>query len=316
MTAKKSSGSKTGVESEERSAEAAKAGVAEPTILDKNPVRSLMFKDVLLQEIVDGLKAEQVPKEDMDEVLFLTVTNAVLEQVGMNLSEELLLVFQENLDDYLAISIVNREHNIDILSLFRDQFLEAQGDSFEDERALMEALTAFEDEWWGTSKDFLGGSSPNDLMDQAKDQLAGDSDEEGCENEHECECEECGDSHYWAARSYAIRDMWLDKIVESAAKESMPTPQRRERLFISLTNALLDLVVDVMPDFMTEDLFVGLDQALAMALVDKESKVELMQIFQDALAKFEEEWWGTGLKELGGKSPDEAVEGMARKYGL
>ena len=250
-------------------------------------------------------RPNRCPREDMDEVLFLTVTNAVLEQVGMNLSEELLLVFQENLDDYLAISIVNREHNIDILSLFRNQFLEAQGDSFEDERALMEALTAFEDEWWGTSKDFLGGSSPNDLMDQAKDQLAGDSDEEGCENEHEheCECEECGDSHYWAARSYAIRDMWLDKIVENAAKESMPTPQRRERLFISLTNALLDLVVDVMPDFMTEDLFVGLDQALAMALVDKESKVELMQIFQDALAKFEEEWWGTGLKELGWQEP-------------
>ncbi|MDD1771833.1 MAG: hypothetical protein LUQ09_02835 [Methanomassiliicoccales archaeon] len=318
MTAKKSSGSKTKVENSEKSLEAAKVSDAEPTILDKNPIRSMMFKDVLLQEIVDGLKAEQVPKEDMEEVLFLTVTNAVLEQVGMNLSEELLLVFQENLDDYLAISMINREHNIDILSLFRDQFLEAQGDSFDDERALMEALTAFEDEWWGTPKDFLGGSSPNDLMDQAKDQLAGDSDEEEHEHEHEheCECEDCGDSHYWAARSYAIRDMWLETIIESVTKESMPTPQRRERLFISLTNALLDLVVNVMPDFMTEDLFVGLDQALAMALVDKESKVELMQIFQDALAKFEEEWWGTELKELGGKSPDEAVESMARKYGL
>lgn len=283
-------------------------------MMAKNPIRSLMFKDIMLQEIVDGLKAEQVPKEEMDEVLFLTVTNAVLEQIGLNLAEEMLAVFQENLDDYLAISMINREHDIDLLSLFRDQFLESQGDSFDDERALMEALTAYEDEWWSSPKDFLGGNAPNDLMDQAKDQLAGSDEDE--EHDHECECEECGDSHYWAGRSYVIRDMWFETMMENMSKESMPTPQKRERLFISLTNALLDLVVNVMPDFMTEDLFVGLDQALAMALVDKESKVELMQLFQDALAKFEEEWWGSGLKELGGKSPDEAVEGMVRKYGL
>ena len=283
-------------------------------MMAKNPIRSLMFKDIMLQEIVNGLKAEQVPKEEMDEVLFLTVTNAVLEQIGLNLAEEMLAVFQENLDDYLAISMINREHDIDLLSLFRDQFLESQGDSFDDERALMEALTAYEDEWWGSPKDFLGGNAPNDLMDQAKDQLAGSEEDE--EHDHECECEECGDSHYWAGRAYVIRDMWFETILENMSKESMPTPQKREHLFISLTNALLDLVVNVMPDFMTEDLFVGLDQALAMALVDKESKVELMQIFQDALAKFEEEWWGSGLKELGGKSPDEAVEGMVRKYGL
>ncbi|MCG7845363.1 MAG: hypothetical protein MIO90_08035, partial [Methanomassiliicoccales archaeon] len=117
MAVKKSTdkGSKSDVEKKVIEEEQVQEGA--PSVMDKNPIRTLMFKDLMLQEIVDGLKTEQVPKEEMDEVLFLTVTNAVLERVGLNLPEELLLIFQENLDDYLAISMINREHDIDLLSL-------------------------------------------------------------------------------------------------------------------------------------------------------------------------------------------------------
>jgi hypothetical protein len=243
----------------------------------------------------------------------LTVTNAVLERVGMNLPDDLMLIFQENLDDYLAITMIDREHNVDLLGKFRDQFLEEEGDSFDDERALMEALTAYEEKWWGSAKDFLAGRAPNDLMDEAKHRM------ECVLHEGEecgCGCEEHDVEEYWAARSYIIRDMWFDSISESMAKESMPTPQKRERLFMSLTNALLDLVLNVMPDFMTEDLFQGLDNNLELSLVNKEAKIDVLEKFEAALMQFEEKWWGTGMKELGGKSPDEAMQDMARKYGL
>ncbi|TFG56141.1 MAG: hypothetical protein E4H30_05245 [Methanomassiliicoccus sp.] len=284
----------------------------EPTLFDKNPVRTLMFKDLMFQDIMEGLRSEQISKEEMDEVLFLTVTNAVLERVGMNLPEEILSIFQENLDDYLAIAVVNKEYDIDLLALFRDQFLESEGDSFDDERALMEVLTAFEDIWWSSKKDFLRGRSPNELMDEAKAHIEGilHSDED------ECCCAEYGDEEYWGARSYIIRDMWYGPMSESVMKESMPTPQRRERLFMSLTNALLDLILDVIPDFMGEDLCKSLDHNLELALVNKEAKVDILELFQADLVEFEEKWWGTGMKELDGKSPDEAMQAMARKYGI
>lgn len=311
MAVKKSTDSKAAGKGKQ--VEEVQAKVSEPTILDKNPVRTLMFKDLMLQEIVDGLKAEQVPKEEMEEVLFLTVTNAVLERVGLNLPQELLYIFQENLDDYLAISMIDREHQVELLSLFRDQFLAAQGDSFDDERALMEALTAFEDQWWDSPKDFLGDRSPNELMDEAKEKM-----ESVLHKDEECGCgcEECEDDEYWSARSYIIRDMWFTTMSESLSKESMPTPQKRERLFMSLTNALLDMVVNVMPDFMSEDLFQGLDHNLELSLVSKENKADVMALFEAALVQFEEQWWGSDLKELGGKSPDQAMQAMARKYGL
>lgn len=289
-----------------------KEEMMEHPLLTKNPVRTLMFKDLILQEIVDGLKSEQVPKEDMEEVLFLTVTNAVLERIGMNLPEELLFIFQENLDDYLAIASINNEHKVDLLSKFRDDFLSAQGDSFDDERALMEALTAYEDNWWNSSKDFLGDRSPNDLMNEAKEKMAGPAHEEDCG----CGCDESEDDGYWTARSYIIRDMWFTSILESMAKETMPTPQKRERIFMALTNALLDLAVNVMPDFMSDDLFEGLDHNLELGLVNNESKIDVLEKFEAALAEFEGQWWQTGMKELGGKSPDEAMQAMARKYGL
>jgi hypothetical protein len=287
--------------------------VIEDPVLSKNPIRALMFKDAMLQDIVDGLKAEQVPKEDMDEVLFLTAANAVLERIGLNLPEDLSYIFKENLDDYLSITMINKEHEVDLLTLFRDQFLESQGDDFNDERELMEALVAFEDQWWGSPKDFLGGAAPNELMDQAREKM--DSvlqHEDDCG----CGCEECGDQDYWASRAYIIRDLWFSGILESMAKESMPSPQKRERLFISVANALLDLVVNVMPDFMSEDMFQGLDHNLELTLVNKDNKVDVLEMFEAALAKFEDEWWNASLKELGGKSPDQAMQAMGRKYGL
>ncbi len=308
MTVKKSTDDKSTSDGKGKRKEAKQAQVSETTVLSKNPVRTMMFKDLMLQDIVDGLKAEQVAKEEMDEALFLTVTNAVLEKVEMNLPENMLLIFQENLDDYLAIATIDREHDIKLLSLFREQFLESKGDSFEDERALMEALTNYEDEWWGSTKDFLGGRSPNDLMDETKIKMASVSQED--------EESSCGDEEYWAARSHIIRDLWFDSFSKSMEKESMPSPQKRERLFMSTTNALLDMVVNVMPDFMSKDLFLGLDHDLELSLVNKEAKVDVLKLFEAALVQFEEKWWTTGLKELGDKSPDEAMQAMARKYGL
>lgn len=313
MPVKKTKESKPKGPKKGKAAETEKTSEPENPVLSKNPIRALMFKDAMLQEIVDGLKAEQVPKEDMDEVLFLTAANAVLERIGLNLPEDLSDIFKENLDDYLSIAMINKEHKVDLLSLFRDKFLESQGDDFNDERELMEALVAFEDQWWDSPKDFLSGATPNALMDQAREKM--DSVLEH-EDECGCGCEECGDEDYWASRSYIIRDLWFSSIEESMSKESMPSPQKRERLFISVANALLDLVVNVMPDFMSEDMFQGLDHNLELTLVNKENTVDVLEMFEDALAKFEDEWWNSALKELGGKSPDQAMQAIGRKYGL
>jgi len=312
MAAKKSAGGKSKAKKDEKRTETKDEAISGNVELSKNPIRTLMFRDIMLDEIVDGLKAEQVPKEDMDEVLFLTAANAVLDKIGTNLPEDLLCMFQENLDDYLAISMINREHKVDLLSSFRDSFLESQGDSFSDERDLMEALTAFEDQWWESPKDFLGDVSPNQLIDQAKEKMASVL-QEG----EECECEECGDDDYWAARAYIIRDLWFPSMAEAISKEgALPSPQKRERLFAAVTNAMLDMLVNVMPDFMTEDLFQGLDHSLEMALVNKENKVDVLHLFEAALVKFEAEWWCTAMKELGNKSPDQALQEMGKKYGL
>ncbi len=284
-----------------------------PAVMKKNPIRALMFKDALLEEIVDGLKAGQIPKEDMDEALFLTTTNAILEIIGMNLPEDLQLVFVENLDDYLSIAMINKEHAVDLLGQFRDGFLASHPDSFEDEKALLEALTDYEEEWWGSPKDFLGGAVPNDLMEEARKRMDTILEqEEGADQE--CEGEE--EEDYWASRSYVIRDLWFPSLLDSITKEPLPSPQRREVLFTAAANAILDIAVNVMPDFMSEEMFEGLDRYLELTLVNKECKVDVLTIFEDVLAKFENEWWTTALKELGGKSPDEAIQAMGRRYGL
>ncbi|MBN1109517.1 MAG: hypothetical protein JXA45_02025 [Methanomassiliicoccales archaeon] len=313
MASKKKTSDKTKGTTGAKKANTKNETVAENPILSKNPVRTLMFKDLMLQEIVEGLKAEQVDKEEMEEALFLTTANAVLEMVGANLPEELLFMFQDNLDDYITITMINREHSVDLLARFRDGFLEVHGDDFDDERALMEALTAYEEEWWGSPKDFLGDRSPNDLMAEAKRKMVNILYEGEEDRDEEMACDE---EEYWASRAFVIRDLWFSSMEESMTNESMPTPQRRERLFMAATNALLDMVVNVMPDFMSEGLFDGLDRNLELSLVNKEAKIDLLKDFELALTDFEREWWNTGVQQLGGKSPNEAMQAMGRKYGL
>jgi len=48
----------------------------------------------------------------------------------------------------------------------------------------------------------------------------------------------------------------------------------------------------------------------------KDNKVDVLEMFEAALAKFEDEWWNAALKALGGKSPAQAMQAMGRKYGL
>ena len=109
-----------------------------------------------------------MPEENKREKLFLTLSNAMLDLVMDIIPSDYAKVVADNIDDFLAVTVVNKENNIDLLAKFKEDFVKEKGDTFEDEEQLQAALEEFEDKWWNAKrKDLKGKVSPNEALEEA-----------------------------------------------------------------------------------------------------------------------------------------------------
>jgi hypothetical protein len=135
-------------------------------------------------------------------------------------------------------------------------------------------------------------------------------------------------------RAYALRDLWSDSLNELVDQEIAPEPQKREMLFLALSNAMMDMMMDILPEELVEILAENLDDYLAVTLVNKKYSTDVLKSFQEefvkkmgkqfddeeklqnALIDFQEKFWDAPRKDLKGKSPNQAVEEELQKYNL
>ena len=135
-------------------------------------------------------------------------------------------------------------------------------------------------------------------------------------------------------RAYALRDLWSDSLNELVDQQIAPEPQKREMLFLALSNAMLDMMMDIMPEELVEILAENLDDYIAVTLVNKKYSTDMLKSFQEefvketgkqfddeeklqnALADFQEKFWDSPRKDLNGKTPNKAVEEELQKYKL
>jgi hypothetical protein len=108
-----------------------------------------------------------MPEENKREMLFLTLSNAMLDLVMDIIPADYAKVVADNIDDFLAVTVVNKENNIDLLAKFKEDFVKEKGDTFDDEEQLQSALEEFEDKWWNTKRKDLKGKSPNETLEEA-----------------------------------------------------------------------------------------------------------------------------------------------------
>ncbi len=138
--------------------------VEEPDFLAKNSNRSFALKELWYEDLMQAVDEQIAPEPNKREMLFLTVTNAVLDMVMDVLPEDLSAVVSENIDDYIAVTLANRDYGVDILKLFQEEFLKEKGNKFETEEDLDAALSEFQDKFWSTPRKDLDGKSPNDVV--------------------------------------------------------------------------------------------------------------------------------------------------------
>lgn len=139
--------------------------IAEEILFGKNQSRSYALRDVWLDSLKEVINDKTVPKESRDEVMFLTLTNALLDMLMDVVPKEMALSFARNLDDYIAVTLVNREYGVDLLKLFQEDFTKEKGSDFASDDKLMSALGEFESKWWNASREDLKGKTPNEALE-------------------------------------------------------------------------------------------------------------------------------------------------------
>ncbi len=139
----------------------------EEILFGKNPSRSYVLRDVWFTSLSSVINEEELPEDSKRELMFLTLSNALLDMVMDIVPEDLSMVFARNLDDYLAVTVVNQQYNIDLLQQFQDDFAAAKGTKFKDEKKLNDAVIEFEEMWWNSPRKDLAGKTPNDAVAEA-----------------------------------------------------------------------------------------------------------------------------------------------------
>lgn len=140
--------------------------LAEGVIFGKNQNRTYALRDVWFPSLMEVINDKSVPEESREEMLFLTLTNALLDMTMDVVPEEMALAYARNLDDYITVTIVNNKYGVDLLKTFREDFKKKEGENFATEEKLVAALSKFEEEWWSTPRDDLDGKTPNDALEE------------------------------------------------------------------------------------------------------------------------------------------------------
>jgi hypothetical protein len=133
-------------------------------LIAKNPSRAYALKDLWLESLANVVDSEVAPEEGKREMFFLTLTNAILDMVMDIVPEEMADALADNIDDYLSVTLVNKEHDVDLLKEFQEEFMKAKGDAFEDDDALRAALDEFQGVFWETKRKDLKGKTPNEAV--------------------------------------------------------------------------------------------------------------------------------------------------------
>lgn len=141
--------------------------VAEEILFGKNQARSYVLRDVWMESLNEVVNDKSVPVENRSEIMFLTLSNALLDMVMDIVPDDMAIAFARNLDDYLTVTVINKEYDIDLLKTFQEEFMEAAGKKFQTEEQLTKALSEFEQKWWDEPRKDLKGKSPNEALEDA-----------------------------------------------------------------------------------------------------------------------------------------------------
>ncbi|MCQ2085972.1 MAG: hypothetical protein MJY54_00875 [archaeon] len=135
-------------------------------------------------------------------------------------------------------------------------------------------------------------------------------------------------------RSQALADLWYDDLQKNLEKNDKTDTIKNRLAFLMTVNNVIDLIMGSIPEELAVEISYFLDNAIAMALVNKQYNVNIIEEEEKAISvvkredyntdddyiraleAIEDHWWSIGQPALEMRSANDAIIEMLRKYKL
>ncbi|AGN26639.1 hypothetical protein [Candidatus Methanomassiliicoccus intestinalis] len=133
--------------------------LAEEVIFGKNQNRSHAIKDLWFEDMTKYLKECDSPEESKPELMFLSLSNALLDMFFDIVPREFAIASANNMSQFLTTLLINKEYNIDVMEKYMEDYNKTIGDS-ED----ADEIETFDENWWNEKREYLNGKTMNDAI--------------------------------------------------------------------------------------------------------------------------------------------------------
>ena len=135
-------------------------------------------------------------------------------------------------------------------------------------------------------------------------------------------------------RSQAMLDLWYDELQAQLEQETESEDGKKHLSFLMTVNAVLDLIMECVPEDIALEVSYSLDHTVALALVNKKYDCDLLEEekkavsivkredydtdddFARAVEAIDEHWWSISQPQLDMRNANDAILEMLRKYKL
>jgi hypothetical protein len=120
-----------------------------------------LWSNELYEDIADDVTIERFIE------LYRIISFDILENILTIVPPDEAMVISTNMDHYLQIEILNKRFEIDIMDEFQKEPVANYGERLPTDKDFIDVVANFEADWSSTPKEYLGGLTPNQALEQA-----------------------------------------------------------------------------------------------------------------------------------------------------
>ncbi len=136
----------------------------EKQLWDKNPRRSQALLDLWYDEIQAEIEKETDSEDGKRHLAFLMSVNSVLDLIMGSVSDDIALELSYALDHTIALSLVNKKYDCDLLEEEKKAVSIVKREDYETDDDYARAVEAIDDHWWTISQPQLDMRNANDAI--------------------------------------------------------------------------------------------------------------------------------------------------------
>ena len=133
-------------------------------LFGKNHQRSQALKDLWYEDLQKSLAEMKGSDDAKKEMSFMMIANNVIDLVMGCVPDELALELSYALDNTIALSLVNRKYDCDLIDEERKAISIVKREDYDTDDDFARALEAIEDHWWSIGQPQLDMRSASDAI--------------------------------------------------------------------------------------------------------------------------------------------------------